>query len=70
MNFIIEQLTNSKDMEMNYYYTIILKQFICSIYNSDLFKDENFTKVLEHFKNFILNIKTNKENRKIITYKR
>ena len=63
MNFIIEQLINSKDMEMNYYYTIILKQFICSIYNSDLFKDENFTKVLEHFKNFILNIKTNKENK-------
>ena len=63
LNFIIDQLLNCKDMEMNYYYIILLKQFICSIYNADLLKDETFTKVLENFKNFILNIKTNKENK-------
>ena len=63
LNFIIDQLINCKDMEMNYYYIILLKQFICSIYNADLFKNENLTKVIEYLKNFTLNIKTNKDNK-------
>ena len=63
MNFIIEQLLNCKDIEMSYYYIIILKQFLCCIYKADLLKDETFTKVLEYFKNFVSNIKTDKDKR-------
>ena len=63
MNFIIEQILNEKDMEINYYYIIILKQFICCLYNTNEFDIQMFTKILEYFKNFIMNIKTNKDNK-------
>ena len=62
LNFIIEQLLNTKDMEIYYYYLIFLKEYICCLYNTNLFKIEMFEKVLPNLKNFIMNIKTNKEN--------
>ena len=63
MNFIIEEILNEKDMEINYYYIIILKQFMCCLYNTNEFDIKMFTRILEYFKNFIMNIKTNKDNK-------
>ena len=49
-------------MEIYYYYLIFLKEYICCLYNTNLFKIEMFEKVLPNLKHFIMNIKTNKEN--------
>ena len=66
LNFIIEQILNDQnkeDMEIIYYYIIILKQFICCLYNAQLLDIKIFTKILEYFKNFIMDIKNKSDNK-------
>ena len=63
LNFIIEQIILGDNNELNYYYIVILKQFICSLYNANLFDSGLFTKIFEYFKKFIMNCKTNKCNK-------
>ena len=63
LNFIIEQILNSKDQENIYYYIIILKQYICSLYNANLFDIKLIEKIITYMKDFILNIKKNRENK-------
>ena len=65
LNFIIEQILEKKnqDIEMNYYYIIILKQYICCLYNTNMFKIEIFVKIIDYFRNFIMNNKQIKENK-------
>ena len=62
-NFLVEQILQSEDMEINYYYIAIVKQYICCLYNTNLFDIKMLTNLFEYFKNFIINIKKNKDNK-------
>ena len=63
LNFINDQILLEEDNEMNYYYIIIFKQFICSLYNTNLFDINMASKVFEYFKKIIMNSKNNKSDK-------
>ena len=68
-NFIIQQiLSNDVDIEIKYYYFIIVKQYICSLYNLDNLKIEEKNKFIEYMKQFILDININHKDNKYKKY--
>ena len=62
-NFIIDQiLSKDVDMEIKMYYFIIIKQYICCLYNTNILKIEQIQKLIEYMKQFILDIPINYKN--------
>ena len=70
LNFVIEQIvSNEIDYDIKIYYFIIIKEFICCLYNTNSLKKEQLQKLINYMKKFILDIINNyKEikNRKYI----
>ena len=70
LNFVIEQvISNDIDYDTKIYYFIIIKEFLCCLYNTNNMKKEQIQKLVEYLKKFILDIvNNNKEikNRKYI----
>ena len=59
-NFLIDQMISKDvDMETKLYSLIIIKQFICCLYNSKFLKNEQLTKFIEYLKQFVLDINKN-----------
>ena len=68
-NFVIEQIKSKDvDIEIKMYYFIIVKQFICCLYNCNNLKDEQINKLNEYLKNFVLDIINNNKDDKIKIY--
>ena len=58
IDFIIKQIIKNNDKEkwnIKFYYLVMLKQMICSLYNSRIFKEEKIKELLRHFNEFIKN---------------
>ena len=64
-NFVLEKiLTNDVDNETKLYYFIIIKQFICCLYNCDMLKSVQIDKLVEYMKKYILDINNNTKDDK------
>ena len=70
LNFVIDRIiSNDIDYDTKIYYFIIIKEFLCCLYNTNNLKKEQLQKLVEYLKKFILDIVNNyKEvkNRKYI----
>ena len=68
-NFVIEQIISKDvDIETKMYYFIIVKQFICCLYNCNNLKNEQINKLNEYLKNYVLDIINNYKDDKIKKY--
>ena len=70
LNFVIDQIiSNDIGYDTKIYYFIILKEFLCCLYNTNNLKKEQLQKLVEYLKKFILyivNIYKEIKNRKYI----
>ena len=59
-NFLIDQMISKDvDIETKLYSLIIIKQFICCLYNSKYLKNEQLVKFIEYLRQFVLDINKN-----------
>lgn len=56
LKFLIKKIEEEKNLDTKLYYLIILKQSICSFYNSGIFKEEKIQSLINFFKQYIKNI--------------